>query len=150
MRLLYALILILLFGKTSFSQNKEIDSLTNLIVNAKTDSAIVQNLQKKSRAYRKIDSLNLAYETSLEMLQVAEREGNEKRIGWSQREIAFNLNKLDRVDEGILRLKNYVATLSEADTAVLANSYRYIGFFYAWNENYAEGLKFFFKVTSLL
>ena len=145
MRLLNTLFILFLLVNFSFSQSKEIDSLNIVIDNAQSDSVVVLTLQKKSYAYRKIDSKDMAYKTSLEMLSLAEKGSNEKQIGWSKREIAYNLYVLDKKDEAILLLKEYVETLSEEDTIVLAETYRFIGLFNAWEENYTEALKYFFK-----
>ncbi len=145
MRLLKLLIFILLTTTISFAQSEEIDSLSYVIEHATSDSVITVALQQKCYAYRKIDSLELGYETALEMLESARKEGDEKRIGWGMREVAFNLHLLKKDEEGIKLLNDYIETLDDKDTSVLAETYRFIGSLYVWEENYSEALKYYFK-----
>jgi len=145
MRRLNILIIMLLFVSFAFSQTSKLDSLETIISSATNDSTILQNLYYKSGAYREIDSIELAYNTSLKMLSIAKKMNDEKKIGWSTRTIAYNLYKLDRNIEGRALLKEYVATLTDKDTLVLAETYRFIGFTYIWEENYTEALKYYFK-----
>lgn len=140
--LLFLLIYIVISG---YSQYSNLDSLKTVITNSKTDSAVIQNLYWINRYYREHNELDSALQVGIEMLELSEKINDRKKITWSKRVIAHNINLQGNNKEALEYTLDYIHSLSSKDTADLALLYQDLGHKSSREENFSEALKYYFK-----
>ncbi len=147
MKLIFLITITLFFGisKLSYAQYSNLDSLRTVLENAETDSAVLQNLYWINRYYRDHDSIDEALNVSYQMLELANESKDQKKITWSKRVIAHNMNLQGLKEESLNYVLDYINSLSSADTADIALLYQDLGHRYSREENFSEALKYYFK-----
>ncbi|MCT4580501.1 MAG: SpoIIE family protein phosphatase [Flavobacteriales bacterium] len=147
MKLIFLITITLFFGINNFSyaQYSNLDSLRIELEKADTDSAALQNLYWINRYYREHDSIDEALSISYEMLKLAEQSKDQKKITWSKRVVAHNMNLQGSKEEALQYILDYINSLSSDDTADIALLYQDIGHRYTREENFSEALKYYFK-----
>ncbi len=128
-------------------QYSNLDSLRTVLETAKTDSAKMVNLYWINRYYRDAKEYNKALETSYDLLSLAEKGKDQKKITWGKRVVGTNLSFLEGKEEYIKYIESYIQTLKTKDTADIAILYEDIGAQLTREENYSEALKYYFKAA---
>lgn len=141
----YIFLLLLFFNLTVNGQQSSLDSLELVLEGPVSDSVKINTLYWINRYHRDHDAVDLALEKGYEMLAIAERGYNQKQITWSKRVVAHNLDLLDRKEESLKLINDYLLTLETKDTADKALLYQDLGRKYSNEENFSEALKYYFK-----
>ena len=145
MKLILLLFILVSTSIDLFAQYSNLDSLKEVLIHSKTDSAKMQNLYWINRYYRAHDSVEAAVRVGYEMLDIAEKSGDRKKITWSKRVLAYNMNLQGEKEESLAYILEYIHSLSSKDTADLAILYQDIGRRYYGEENFSEALTYYFK-----
>ncbi len=141
------LLLILSISLSISAQFSNLDSLKLVLETSVTDSAKLRNLYWINRYHRQNDSLDEALKVAYKMLSLSKVSKDQKNITWSNRIIAYNLNLLDRREESLKLITDYIASLKIKDTADIAILYQDLGREFDRRENYSEALKYFFEAA---
>ncbi|MGI8952563.1 MAG: tetratricopeptide repeat-containing sensor histidine kinase [Chitinophagaceae bacterium] len=145
MKYLLLTFLITLFLQHLYAQNKKIDSINNLIANAKTDTARINLLNEKARVYTE-NNLDSAINISSTAIEKA------KQIQYQKGEAnAYNMLGIALTYKGSFALAaaNYKAAeqiyRQTADSEGLNKLYRGYGMYYGMQSKYDSSIIFFKK-----
>lgn len=143
----YFLFFLLVCPFLLIGQYSNLDSLNLVLADAKTDSSVIQNLYWINIYYRDAKQFDKALETSYKILEVAEKGDDKKQITWAKRVIGTNLSLLNRKEEYVKHIEEYIQTLETKDTADIALLYSDLGNSLAQEEKFSEALKYYFKAA---
>lgn len=143
----YLWLSLLLLPLIGVGQYSNLDSLRTVLETAKTDSSKMVNLYWINRYYRDAKEYNKALEASYDLLNLAEKGKDQKKITWGKRVVGTNLSLLEGKEKYIKYTESYIQTLKTKDTADIAILYEDIGNNLTREENFSEALKYYFKAA---